>query len=118
MEISYDEALDNARAYVENKKNERDYSLDIKNPITPPSAYESAEMLEGEHSFREKMYFVQSMLFDNVVTIKYKDEPYCILNIDKHLDLGAVKELRDTPSALRFLVNAVYSLFLKNSLPR
>lgn len=117
MEISYEDALSNARAYVENKKNERDYSLEIAKPINPPMAYESAEMLEGEHSFREKMYFVQSMLFENTVTIKYKGEPQVVINIDKNTDLGMVDELRNTPSALRFLVNAVYSMFLKNSLP-
>ena len=117
MEIKYEDAMSNINYYLEHKKDEHDFSLEWNKGLNPPPAYESAEMLEGEHSFREKMYFIQSLLFENTVTIKYKGEPFCVLNITKELDLGMVKELRGTPSALRFLVNAVYSIFLKNSLP-
>ena len=121
MNITYEEALANARSYIERKSNERKYSLNLSKGIVPPPAYESAEMLEGDHSFREKMYFVQSLLFDNTVTVYYGEgeekTEVCSFLVTKDLDLGTIDEFRNTPSALRFLVNAVYSIFLKNSLP-
>lgn len=117
MDITYEEALANVKKYVENKPTEHDFSLHIEKPINPPLAYESAEMLEGEHTFREKMYFVQSLLFDNSITITHKGNELLSLSITNQTDLGMVDEFRNTPSALRFLVNAVYSIFLKNSLP-
>lgn len=121
MDITYDEAVANYNSYIERKQNDRKYSLHISDGIKAPLAYESAEMLEGQHSFYEKMMFVRTLLMGNQVVVYYGEgsERKELANflVSETFDFGTEPGLMNTPSVLRFIVNTVFGIFLKNSLP-
>lgn len=117
MEITYEEAVKNYTDYFEARDHDKDLKLVIENGIKPPPALDSAEMLEPEVSFARKTAFVEQLLMDNVVSIYMGDKQLCSFNINKNMSIVNVRELINYPYLLRFLVNTVFGIFLKNCYP-
>lgn len=117
MTITYDEAVADYISYAENKKQENQYTLDLSKPLTPPSAIRSADMLDPRVTFAEKAEFVEELLKGNRLIVKRGDTVICDVLLTEGVTFDTLPAFRQTPSALRFVVTAVFGKFLKNSLP-
>lgn len=117
MKLTYDEAVANYEDYYKAKAKDSKYSLELATSLKSPSALRSAEMLDSDTTFYQKMNFVQELLDGNVVSVLYDNQVICSFNVHKDMALQNVPEFIEHPYSLRFLVSAIYGEFLKNSRP-
>ena len=117
MEITYKEAVDNVRAYINNKDYEKDLSVKIEGDLHAPSALASVQMLDNMNDFAAKASFVHSMLLNDGLIVRHKDKVLVSVQVTEGMQLDDVEFFRLHPGVFQFVVEAVFGIFLKNSYP-
>ena len=70
-------------------------------------------------TYVEKATFVKKLILKRNVIISLFGEPIIDFNLNtEEAEFYAYKEFKENPTALAFLISAVYSEFLKNSVPQ
>lgn len=117
MEITYQDAVDGLTAFINSKNFERNLSLSISGDLKAPDAIESVKMLEQMDDFEAKLNFVHRMLKDLGVTVKKGDETLVTFQVTEGMHIEDVEYFTKRPGVLKFTVEAVFSVFLKNLYP-
>lgn len=117
MEITYQDAVDGLTAFINSKNFERNLSLSISGDLKAPSAIESVKMLEQMDNFEAKLNFVHRMLKGLGVTVKKGDETLVTFQVTEGMRIEDVEYFTKRPGVLKFTVESVFSVFLKNLYP-
>lgn len=103
--------------YAEGKQATNGYALQINGEIAQPSALDALAVLEQSVGIRDKAEFVRKLLKGCSVAVSLYGTPICDFTVTEGFQWFAVPELQRDPQALKFIVSAVYGVFLKNSVP-
>lgn len=117
MEITYNDAVNGIKSYINNKDYEKDLSVGLNGDLRVPDALSSVEMLENLGDFRRKSEFVRDMLMGVSVTIKHKDEVLVSFLVNEGMQFSDIEYFQKRPGVFRFTVEAVFGIFLKNLYP-
>ena len=117
MDITYSDAVNGFKAYINNKYYEEDLSVSLNGDLHAPDALSSVVMLDNLGDFRRKSEFVRDMLMGVSVTVKHKDEVLVSFLVNEGMQLSDVEYFQKRPGVFRFTVEAVFSIFLKNLYP-
>ena len=117
MEITYQDAVDVVKNYINNKDYEKDLSVSVSGDLTIPGAIESVEMLDDLSNFAHKVAFVYLMLKGLGVTVKHNTEVLVSFQVTEGMQLDDVEYFSRHPGVFRFTVEAIFGIFLKNSYP-
>ena len=117
MNITYKEAVEGYKHYFNHKEIEKDLSISISGDIKAPSALSSIQMMENMDNLVQKLNFVHSMLLGNGVSIHCKDKVLVSFQVTEGMILTDIEYFRQYPGVLRFLVDSVFGIFLKNLYP-
>lgn len=117
MDITYNDAVNGFKSYINNKDYEKDLSVSLNGDLHAPDALSSVVMLDNLGDFRRKSEFVRDMLMGVSVTIKHKDEVLVSFLVNEGMQLSDVEYFQKRPGIFRFTVEAVFGIFLKNLYP-
>ena len=117
MDITYNDAVNGFKSYINNKDYEKDLSVSLNGDLHAPDALSSVVMLDNLGDFRRKSEFVRNMLMGISVTIKHKDEVLVSFLVNEGMQLSDVEYFQKRPGVFRFTVEAVFGIFLKNLYP-
>lgn len=117
MDITYNDAVNGFKSYINNKDYEKDLSVSLNGDLHAPDALSSVVMLDNLGDFRRKSEFVRDMLMGVSVTIKHKDEVLVSFLVNEGMQLSDVEYFQKRPGVFRFTVEAVFGIFLKNLYP-
>lgn len=117
MEITYNDAVDGIKSYLNNKAYEKDLSVVLSGDLHAPDALSSVEMLDDLGNFRRKAEFVRNMLMDVSVTVKHKEDVLVSFIVNEGMQLSDIEYFQQRPGVFRFTVEAVFGIFLKNLYP-
>lgn len=117
MDITYNDAVNGFKSYINNKDYEKDLSVSLNGDLHAPDALSSVVMLDNLGDFRRKSEFVRDMLMGISVTIKHKDEVLVSFLVNEGMQLSDVEYFQKRPGVFRFTVEAVFGIFLKNLYP-
>ena len=117
MDITYNDAVNGFKSYINNKDYEKDLSVSLNGDLHAPDALSSVVMLDNLGDFRRKSEFVRDMLMGISVTVKHKDEVLVSFLVNEGMQLSDVEYFQKRPGVFRFTVEAVFGIFLKNLYP-
>ena len=117
MDITYNDAVNGFKSYINNKDYEKDLSVSLNGDLHAPDALSSVVMLDNLGDFRRKSEFVRDMLMGISVTIKHKDEVLVSFLVNEGMQLSDIEYFQKRPGVFRFTVEAVFGIFLKNLYP-
>ena len=117
MDITYNDAVNGFKSYINNKDYEKDLSVSLNGDLHAPDALSSVVMLDNLGDFRRKSEFVRNMLMGISVTIKHKDEVLVSFLVNEGMQLSDIEYFQKRPGIFRFTVEAVFGIFLKNLYP-
>lgn len=117
MDITYNDAVNGFKSYINNKDYEKDLSVSLNGDLHAPDALSSAVMLDNLGDFRRKSEFVRDMLMGISVTVKHKDEVLVSFLVNEGMQLSDIEYFQKRPGVFRFTVEAVFGIFLKNLYP-
>lgn len=117
MDITYNDAVNGFKSYINNKDYEKDLSVSLNGDLHAPDALSSAVMLDNLGDFRRKSEFVRDMLMGISVTVKHKDEVLVSFLVNEGMHLSDIEYFQKRPGVFRFTVEAVFGIFLKNLYP-
>ena len=117
MDITYTDAVNGFKSYINNKDYEKDLSVSLNGDLHAPDALSSVVMLDNLGDFRRKSEFVRDMLMGISVTIKHKDEVLVSFLVNEGMQLSDIEYFQKRPGVFRFTVEAVFGIFLKNLYP-
>lgn len=117
MKLTKDDIRTSYSDFVMGKKYEDDYEVELKAPLNNVTAIDALDALEHTETAQEKAEFVRKLLKGNTVTITLYGEVVANFIVNDGFQWFACDELNKNPSALRFLIGAVYGEFLKNFAP-
>lgn len=117
MDITYNDAVNGFKSYINNKDYEKDLSVNLNGDLHAPDALSSVVMLDNLGDFRRKSEFVRDMLMGISVTIKHKDEVLVSFLVNEGMQLSDIEYFQKRPGVFRFTVEAVFGIFLKNLYP-
>lgn len=117
MDITYDDAVNDIKSYINNKDYEKDLSVRLSGDLRAPDPLSSVEMLDDLGNFRRKSAFVRDMLMGVSVTVKHKDEVLVSFLVNEGMQLSDIEYFQKRPGVFRFTVEAVLGIFLKNLYP-
>ena len=117
MDITYNDAVNGFKSYINNKDYEKDLSVSLSGDLHAPDALSSVVMLDNLGDFRRKSEFVRDMLMGISVTVKHKDEVLVSFLVNEGMQLSDIGYFQKRPGVFRFTVEAVFGIFLKNLYP-
>lgn len=117
MDITYNDAVNGFKSYINSKDYEKDLSVSLNGDLHAPDALSSAVMLDNLGDFRRKSEFVRDMLMGISVTVKHKDEVLVSFLVNEGMQLSDIEYFQKRPGVFRFTVEAVFGIFLKNLYP-
>lgn len=117
MDITYNDAVNGFKSYINNKDYEKDLSVSLNGDLHAPDALSSVVMLDNLGDFRRKSAFVRDMLMGVSVTVKHKDEVLVSFLVNEGMQLSDIEYFQKRPGVFRFTVEAVFGIFLKNLYP-
>lgn len=117
MDITYNDAVNGFKSYINSKDYEKDLSVSLNGDLHAPDALSSAVMLDNLGDFRRKSEFVRDMLMGISVTVKHKDEVLVSFLVNEGMQLADIEYFQKRPGVFRFTVEAVFGIFLKNLYP-
>ena len=117
MDITYNDAVNGFKSYINNKDYEKDLSVSLNGDLQAPDALSSVVMLDNLGDFRRKSEFVRDMLMGISVTVKHKDEVLVSFLVNEGMQLSDIEYFQKRPGVFRFTVEAVFGIFLKNLYP-
>ena len=117
MDITYNDAVNGFKSYINNKDYEKDLSVSLNGDLHAPDALSSVVMLDNLGDFRLKSEFVRDMLMGISVTVKHKDEVLVSFLVNEGMQLSDIEYFQKRPGVFRFTVEAVFGIFLKNLYP-
>lgn len=117
MDITYNDAVNGFKSYIDNKDYEKDLSVSLNGDLRAPDALSSVVMLDNLGDFRRKSEFVRDMLMGISVTVKHKDEVLVSFLVNEGMQLSDIEYFQKRPGVFRFTVEAVFGIFLKNLYP-
>ena len=117
MDITYNDAVNGFKSYINSKDYEKDLSVSLNGDLHAPDAISSAVMLDNLGDFRRKSEFVRDMLMGISVTVKHKDEVLVSFLVNEGMQLSDIEYFQKRPGVFRFTVEAVFGIFLKNLYP-
>lgn len=118
MKITYVDAVSNVNTYILNSKNfEKDLSIETSENLNIPSAIMSVQMLDDVTNLPMKIDFVYTLLKDNGVTIKHKDNVLCTFRVTEGMRFDDIELFKTSPAIYRYFIDAIFGIFLKNSYP-
>ena len=117
MDITYNDAVNGFKSYINNKDYEKDLSVSLNGDLHAPDALSSVVMLDNLGDFRRKSEFVRDMLMGVSVTVKHKDEVLVSFLVNEGMQLSDIEDFQKRPGVFRFTVEAVFGIFLKNLYP-
>lgn len=117
MKITFNEAVEDIKAYITRKDIEKDLIIETTSDLKIPSALESVQMLEDAKNLQRKVVFIYNMLKENGVSIKCKDKELCSFQVTEGMTFENVETFRRYPAIFRFFIDAIFGVFLKNSYP-
>ena len=117
MDITYNDAVNGFKSYINNKDYEKDLSVSLNGDLHAPDALSSVVMLDNLGDFRRKSEFVRDMLMGISVTVKHKDEVLVSFLVNEGMQLSDIEYFQKRPGVFRFTVEAVFGIFLKNLYP-
>ena len=117
MDITYNDAVNGFKSYINNKDYEKDLSVCLNGDLHAPDALSSVVMLDNLGDFRRKSEFVRDMLMGISVTVKHKDEVLVSFLVNEGMQLSDIEYFQKRPGVFRFTVEAVFGIFLKNLYP-
>ena len=117
MDITYNDAVNGFKSYINNKDYEKDLSVSLSGDLHAPDALSSVVMLDNLGDFRRKSEFVRDMLMGISVTVKHKDEVLVSFLVNEGMQLSDIEYFQKRPGVFRFTVEAVFGIFLKNLYP-
>ena len=117
MDITYDDAVNGIKSYINNKDYEKDLSVRLSGDLRAPNPLSSVEMLDDLGNFRRKSDFVRDMLMGVSVTVKHKEEVLVSFLVNEGMQLSDIEYFQKRPGVFRFTVEAVFGIFLKNLYP-
>lgn len=117
MDITYNDAVNGFKSYINNKDYEKDLRVSLNGDLHAPDALSSVVMLDNLGDFRRKSEFVRDMLMGISVTIKHKDEVLVSFLVNEGMQLSDIEYFQQRPGVFRFTVEAVFGIFLKNLYP-
>ena len=117
MDITYNDAVNGFKSYINNKDYEKDLSVNLNGDLHAPDALSSVVMLDNLGDFRRKSEFVRDMLMGISVTVKHKDEVLVSFLVNEGMQLSDIEYFQKRPGVFRFTVEAVFGIFLKNLYP-
>ena len=117
MDITYNDAVNGFKSYINNKDYEKDLSVSLNGDLHAPDAISSVVMLDNLGDFKRKSEFVRNMLMGVSVTVKHKDEVLVSFLVNEGMQLSDIEYFQKRPGVFRFTVEAVFGIFLKNLYP-
>ena len=117
MDITYNDAVNGFKSYINNKDYEKDLSVSLNGDLHAPDALSSVVMLDNLGDFSRKSEFVRDMLMGISVTVKHKDEVLVSFLVNEGMQLSDIEYFQKRPGVFRFTVEAVFGIFLKNLYP-
>ena len=118
MNISYADAVQNMHTYLEQgREYDKDLSIELTKDLNIPSSLECINMLDNLDNTVLKVQFVDKMLKGGGLVLKHKDNTILTAQFTDNESLPELPECKLHPGLLRFIVDAVFSVFLKNSYP-
>lgn len=118
MELTYNDAVQNMHAYLnEGRAYDKDLKIELSGELNPPDALLSVQMLDDLDNLILKAQFVQTMLKGVGLTLKHGDKVLLVVQFTENESLSDISLLKQRPGLLRFIIDAVFSIFLKNSYP-
>lgn len=117
MDITYNDAVNGFKSYINNKDYEKDLSVSLNGDLHVPDALSSVVMLDNLGDFKRKSEFVRNMLMGVSVTVKHKDEVLVSFLVNEGMQLSDIEYFQKRPGVFRFTVEAVFGIFLKNLYP-
>ena len=117
MDITYNDAVNGFKSYINNKDYEKDLSVSLNGDLHAPDALSSVVMLDNLGDFKRKSEFVRNMLMGVSVTVKHKDEVLVSFLVNEGMQLSDIEYFQKRPGVFRFTVEAVFGIFLKNLYP-
>ena len=118
MEISYSDAVQNMHAYLDKGRIfDKELKIEIIGDLTPPSALSSVQMLDDLDNLVLKTQFVNTMLKGTGLVLKHKEETLISIQFTENESLTDQSLFKQRPGLLKFVIDAVFSVFLKNSYP-
>lgn len=117
MTITYNDAVDSIKSYINTKDYEKGLSVCLSGDLHAPDALSSVEMLDDLGNFRRKTEFVRDMLMDVSVTVKHKEEVLVSFLVNEGMQFSDIEFFQKRPGVFRFTVEAVFGIFLKNLYP-
>lgn len=118
MEITYSDAVQNMHAYLDKGRIfDKELKIEIIGDLTPPSALSSVQMLDDLDNLVLKTQFVNTMLKNTGLILKHKEETLISIQFTENESLTDQPLFKQRPGLLKFVIDAVFSVFLKNSYP-
>ena len=115
MKITYKDLTNDLAEVV--KAQEKDplerYSVDIEGNIKTMPAVKVLNVIDNAGTFEERAQFVKELLQGCKVSIYKDDKKTFDVAVNNGLEWWAVEGFNADPMALRYLVTAVYTRFLK-----
>lgn len=119
MKLTFDDAVNNLRAYATNKFIEQDIVIEVDGELKAPSAIASVEMLSTKQpTITRKVNFVYGMLLGTSIRVTVQDKLFASFNVNDNMSLEAIPEFAGTPGVFYYFIEAIYGVFLKNCYPQ
>lgn len=117
MTIGYNDLVDSFNTFVEGRNAVDGYSVDIQGELAHVSALDALDVLDNTAGIRQRAEFCRKLLKGCTVTVKFKGALVASFTVTEGFQWFAVPELDAQPYALKFVISAVYSQFLKRCAP-
>ena len=117
MEITYGDAVDGFTTYFNSKECEKDLRVVTSGSLRAPSALNSVQVLDNLNDYALKTSFIHSMLVGQSVQVFCKDEVLVAFQVTDGMQLDSVEYFRLHPGVFKFVIDALFSVFLKNLYP-
>ena len=115
MKISYKELNEDLAAVLEARKKDplERYSVDIEGEMKNPTAMKVLSVIENTSTFEQRAQFVKELLQGCKVSIWKDGKKSFDIGITQGVEWWAIEDFNKDPMALRYLVTAIYTKFLK-----
>lgn len=115
MKISYKDLSDDLNIVMEAQKSDplEKYSVDIEGTMKTLPAMRVLNIIDGTQSFEERAQFVKELLIGCKVTVYKEDKKTVEVGVTQGMEWWAVEQFNQDPLALRYLITAIYTRFLK-----
>lgn len=117
MEITYNDAVEGITTYLNSKEFEKGLRVITSGELRAPGAVASVQILDNPQDFAKKSLFVRDMLKGLGVTVKHDDEVLTTFQVTEGMQLSDVEYFTLRPGVFRFVVDAIFGMFLKNLYP-